>query len=419
MKKKKSNNGFEFCEVCKLNHNQGKKHKYIPNHKKSLEAVLTRFRSKLVDLRFFLKNPTPLRPDQASPNRLWCIFCQLDILELHSFLTGENAIAHLASEDHLKKLKGFLWKYGGGMDKLDFFRITEVDFAKWRKECMTSKNVVASEESYGLLLGPSNDIHNELNSGYVNCVAIDNMHADNINFSNCVVPLQNHTYERSQIYDSELPITCGGNMGSEGKANSSCVINSSKYEVTKRSTPLFPTANLSSHPPFNGSVPLYEKTAKRETTLEISTSVQEDIIGNVHSGAPPPWLNVIQQNQPDFVSKSGENFLHSVYQKRKSSKLNPNRVGAAWAERRKLEMELEKKGEVVMNNADAKWLPNFGRVWQSGSRKESRKEFQMENKPSGILESQSQSVIQLQPYISKRMRKDLGDFTLEQPCSSE
>ena len=41
-----------------------------------------------------------------------------------------NAIKHLASKDHLKNLKHFLWKYGGGMDKLDSFRITEPELAK-------------------------------------------------------------------------------------------------------------------------------------------------------------------------------------------------------------------------------------------------------------------------------------------------
>ncbi|CAH9146497.1 unnamed protein product [Cuscuta epithymum] len=152
--------------------------------------------------------------------------------------------------------------------------------------------------------------------------------------------------------------------------------------------------------------------------IEISISAEEAIIGNVHSGAPPPWLDAFEQNQMDSLSKSGQNGLDSLCQKSKCSKLNPKRVGAAWAEKRKLEMELEKKGELVMKNADANWLPNFGRVWQTGSRKESRKEFQIEKKLSGKIESQSSSVIQLQPYISKRMRKDLVDIP-EQPSSPE
>lgn len=41
-----------------------------------------------------------------------------------------SAIEHLASEEHWKRVKGFMWKYGGGMDRVDSFRIAEVDYAK-------------------------------------------------------------------------------------------------------------------------------------------------------------------------------------------------------------------------------------------------------------------------------------------------
>lgn len=43
---------------------------------------------------------------------------------------SDNAIRHLSGADHMKKVKGFLWKYGGGMDKVDTLRITETDFTK-------------------------------------------------------------------------------------------------------------------------------------------------------------------------------------------------------------------------------------------------------------------------------------------------
>lgn len=45
-------------------------------------------------------------------------------------MNSYNAINHLASADHLKNLKHFLWKYGGGMDGLDTLRISEADVAK-------------------------------------------------------------------------------------------------------------------------------------------------------------------------------------------------------------------------------------------------------------------------------------------------
>lgn len=123
-------------------------------------------------------------------------------------------------------------------------------------------------------------------------------------------------------------------------------------------------------------------------------------------GALPPW----------FEEEAGEKYindgLNSVSRTKgfgslenkpkKSSKLNPKRVGAAWAERRKIEMEKEKRGETVTDFA-SDWLPNFGRVWQSGSRKESRIEFEKEKQKLMKLGEQSEVAIEIQPYVSKRM----------------
>lgn len=142
-------------------------------------------------------------------------------------------------------------------------------------------------------------------------------------------------------------------------------------------------------------------TTVLQNLTQITSLPREATEGNVHTGAPPPWFDATEGNQRDVRLKP--EFSNFVSHSGKSSKLNPKRVGAAWAERRKKELELEKKGELVTNNFDANWLPNFGRVWQSGTRKESRKEFHKENKSSIEVESKSEKPILLQPYISKRM----------------
>lgn len=129
--------------------------------------------------------------------------------------------------------------------------------------------------------------------------------------------------------------------------------------------------------------------------------------GNVHSGAPPPWFETTEgvQMHPKLVL--GDLVSHSN-KSGKNKKLNPKRVGAAWAEKRKIEMEMEKRGEIVRNECDANWLPNFGRVWQSGSRRESRKEFEKEKQELSNVEAQPEMPIKIQPYVSKRMRMDNG-----------
>lgn len=137
---------------------------------------------------------------------------------------------------------------------------------------------------------------------------------------------------------------------------------------------------------------------------QICSKSPEEAEGNVHSGAPPPWFEATEGNKINVLQKPGFGSLTSPINKSgKSHKLNPKRVGAAWAERRKIELEMEKRGEIVTSNCDVNWLPNFGRVWQSGSRKESRKEFETEKQKLPKVENQSDLSIKIQPYISKRM----------------
>lgn len=83
-KKNKNMDVFEFCKVCNLNQDQGRRHIYFPNHKRALSSFFTRFLRKISDVRFFLKNPTVLHPELASRNRFWCVFCESDIDELGS-----------------------------------------------------------------------------------------------------------------------------------------------------------------------------------------------------------------------------------------------------------------------------------------------------------------------------------------------
>lgn len=137
---------------------------------------------------------------------------------------------------------------------------------------------------------------------------------------------------------------------------------------------------------------------------QISHIPHEGTEGNVHTGAPPPWFDLSQGNQLDSTRRPEPSNLKSP-KSGKSSRLNPKRVGAAWAERRKLELELEKRGEPLTNTFNPNWLPNFGRVWQSGTRKDSRKEFQMESTLSYKEDVESENRMPLQPYISKKMVK--------------
>ncbi|CAI9780433.1 unnamed protein product [Fraxinus pennsylvanica] len=88
-----------------------------------------------------------------------------------------------------------------------------------------------------------------------------------------------------------------------------------------------------------------------QNLTQITFSPREAAEGNVHTGAPPPWFDATEVDQLD-VTQNGLELLG---------------------------------------------------VWQSGTRKESRKEFYMENKTSLKVETQSENPVSLQPYVSKRM----------------
>ncbi|GMH16729.1 hypothetical protein Nepgr_018570 [Nepenthes gracilis] len=424
-KKVKKKDEFEFCQVCRINHEQGRRHNYFPSHANALSLLFSRFHKKVVDARFFLKNPNFIHPEHAAHNRFWCVFCDCDVDELGSTFASGNAIEHLASGDHLKNLKHFLWKYGGGMDRVDSFRITEADLAKWEKRCevLTHETAISGEGSSGPLHRPPNDIQPD-------CVVAKNNDKNNINFLessfwNDVIPLQYSTNENYQVYHEEMsPVANFGPLllavapplSSEMLSDPNTLkSNDMTAYRSNQDSHHSDSRNISSDGCISGKSAYKNKRmaggdsgSQGFQNLTCISWGFEESKRNVHSGAPPPWFEATKDaNESCQWDRVGMNSVVSRPSKsQKSSKLNPKRVGAAWAERRKIELEMEKKGEVIANSSEVEWLPNFGRVWQSGSRKESRKEFEKEKHKLPKDEAPSQTVIKMQPYVSKRMKRD-------------
>ncbi|KAM0937314.1 hypothetical protein DsansV1_C25g0187101 [Dioscorea sansibarensis] len=406
---------FEFCDVCNLNHDHGRRHKYLPSHLRSLSSLLSRFQSKLSDLRFFLKNPVPLRPEHSALNRIWCVFCRLDIQELDSLFACENAIEHMASEEHLKNLKDVLWKHGGGMERVDSFRVSESDLSKWKKEC--ERSLVASKQPIGPLPGPSKDIQFEHESGHTDSVE-NNSLIFNSSISHNVMPLQSHTYQERWKYFPDgsrataahaapmsgslsLPSThlqgASSNDAAYNPGNQVPYIGINRNDLAAYSLPS--GEGQRKFPRDNGNY-----VTQKLTPLPLCSNGNQE---NVHTGGAPPWLLSSEEKDVNLASKRC--LLDSIgsstaAQNGRSKKLNPKRVGAAWAEKRRVELELEKQGKITQKPHDANWLPNFGRVWQAGTRKESRKEFEKEKRKLFKEDQQSDTSFIVQPYLSKRMR---------------
>nr|XP_023413975.1 coiled-coil domain-containing protein 84 isoform X2 [Loxodonta africana] len=87
-------------------------------------------------------------------------------------------------------------------------------------------------------------------------------------------------------------------------------------------------------------------------------------VGNIHSGATPPWMVQDEENSPGSqqIGPSYEEFLKEK-EKEKLKKLPPDRVGANFDH---------------SSSTNACWLPSFGRVWNNGRRWQSRHQFKTE-----------------------------------------
>ncbi|XP_021737353.1 TITAN-like protein, partial [Chenopodium quinoa] len=408
---------FEFCKICRINHNQGRRHNSFPRHTNSLSSLFTRFHQKLSFVKSSLRNPSFVLSSSDSPDRLWCIFCDSDIVESDSAFVCGNVIEHLASDDHLKNLKHFLWKYGGGMNKVDSFRIT-VELAEWKKRCAVLKKDVPPSRSS---LGQSYDI--QTNYEFMNNSNINNIHFLESRLLKDVIPLQYGTNENYQVYHSD--ISQAGEVSSSAydvaphttwtpehhmeTQSLTCMSQSRQQPLASSVENVFADGLVKTGVCQKQSIVSREPFTEGYHSLSRISSGGMDVMnGNVHSGALPPWLEGFEACNEHEQSR-GPKVNVTEKNRKKTNKLNPKRVGAAWAEKRKAELEMEKRGEIIANCSDANWLPNFGGVWQSGSRKESMKEFKKEKLNVLKAESKVESEMKLHPYISKRMRQDTND----------
>ncbi|XP_021775880.1 TITAN-like protein [Chenopodium quinoa] len=409
---------YEFCKLCRINHNQGRRHNFFPRHTNSLSSLFTRFHQKLSIVKSSLRNPSFVLSSSDSPDHLWCIFCDSDIVESDSAFVCGNLIEHLASEDHLKNLKHFLWKYGGGMNKVDSFRITEDELAEWKKRCaVLKKDAPPSRSSHG----QSNDI--QTNYEIINTSNINNIPFLESRLSKDVMPLQYATNENYQVYHSD--ISQAGEVSSSAHDLAShttwtpehhmetqsltCMSQSRQQPLVSSMKDFFADALVKTRVCQKQSIASREPFTEGYHSLSRISCEGMDVKNeNVHSGARPPWLEGFEACNEHEQSR-GPKVNVTEKNSKKTNKLNPKRVGAAWAEKRKLELEMEKRGEIIANSSDANWLPNFGGVWQSGSRKESMKGFKKEKLNVPKAESKVESETKLHPYISKRMRQGTND----------
>lgn len=101
--------------------------------------------------------------------------------------------------------------------------------------------------------------------------------------------------------------------------------------------------------------------AKGDGLTFIGSHIYNRNEGNVHSGAPPPWLLSSEEEATSGeIGPTIESYTAHL-EREKKKKLPANRVGAKFDHQQ---------------STDQAWLPSFGRVWSKGGRQQSKKFFQ-------------------------------------------
>ncbi|KAG6548422.1 hypothetical protein Mapa_009909 [Marchantia paleacea] len=454
---------YQFCRVCRQNHNQGKGHRFSTKHKLRVEALLKKFQKNIQEVKFFLKNAMRLRDDFGNRSKFWCNFCEQETSEDKSEFACAETIRHLASKAHVEAVKSFWFENGGDVGKRSSFHFSEIDFDKWEEAC----RMAPLQDGHDSHRNQMNNIHSD--RSIADAASTENVNENSIVFGSslAVKPL-------SVLTDQSFQHSCLPNGKVQFAAATSSqpgTVNELKKPYADNGTHPDGKSLIQDAPAFPGQLrwqlqvatpaePLlsgqgYSKSQSSPSSLlgfhngkqmwsgslvnngsigGVSVSLRQTenelgqgftVIrppslnpgeGNVHSGALPPWIRhdtgQRSQVQPSVSHYLGSSLPLSRTQERKLTKLrNPNRVGAAWAEQRRAEMEREHAGEVVEKcvPGSATWLPNFGRVWQSGSRRETRKEFESEKRSERKKRPRGESRrtldnTKLRPYVSKRQR---------------
>ncbi|CAH3164255.1 unnamed protein product [Porites evermanni] len=127
---------FLFCPVCRLNHDQGRKHIYTRKHKTSLGKILLKFGKKVDEARKFLKKPSVEDGELEPGSRFWCHFCgenvDKHVTDRQVSIKYGGVFEHFASEGHRKNVHNYWWENGADKNLKDKFLVDRDTFNSYK-----------------------------------------------------------------------------------------------------------------------------------------------------------------------------------------------------------------------------------------------------------------------------------------------
>uniref|UniRef100_A0A7N5K800 Centrosomal AT-AC splicing factor n=1 Tax=Ailuropoda melanoleuca TaxID=9646 RepID=A0A7N5K800_AILME len=257
--------------------------------------------------------------------RCWCLCCGCDVRKhlSHGNLTVLHGglLEHLASPEHKKATNRFWWENKAEFQMKEKFLISPQDYARFKKSMVKGLDTYEEKEDE----------------------VIKEMAAQIREVEHSRQELVRSVLEPQAVPDPEDGSSALGSW----KGTNSLVASTSQQPS---SVDLPPTPELD----------------WMETGQPLTFIGHQDTpgIGNIHSGATPPWM--VQDEEHSSVNQqigpSYEEFLKEK-EKQKLKKLPPDRVGANFDH---------------SSSTSVGWLPSFGRVWNNGRRWQSRHQFKTE-----------------------------------------
>ncbi|KAL9965580.1 hypothetical protein ACROYT_G029401 [Oculina patagonica] len=359
---------FVFCTLCRLNHDQGRKHIFSRKHKALLGKTLMKFGKKVNEARKFLKKPSVEDGELEPGSRFWCHFCSENvnkhITDRDVTIKYGGVFEHFASESHRKNTHKYWWENGADKNLKSKFLVDKETFRSYKAEVDKKLQEFETQMEEKRQKAVSRIKQKEV--------------------------LQAHTSQQPpeiQVTPDVVYKTVQNEQGilqnPKGWHEGQRVWGGGIVKYRPGSTQWFPWIMDSIDDASKSPTSLNDAMATQFQTAEafgenltcIGIPELKKGEGNVHTGATPPWLREDDEDDGDsqtgnttckeVIGPSYDEFKKHVERMKKINNKNPQRVGA----------NFDRKKETSDD-----WLPSFGRVWNQGPRWQSRNDFRGENK---------------------------------------
>ncbi|ORY05841.1 hypothetical protein K493DRAFT_333349 [Basidiobolus meristosporus CBS 931.73] len=390
---------YDYCPICKRNHSDGKRHLFSKSHQEKLDTLIGKQIEKYKKFKIFLKDVTPIVDETKQPE-LWCIFCEREVFpssdessEFH--LVCSHIFEHMADQEHQECLNSYFKRFKAKQQYKEEFKLTpkalnnfyqkgerkikelkeKLELEQKRKEIAQKKREIEAiisqaptstqlelplvhetvMSSLGVLQNPTGWHGNQRVWGG-GIVKFKKAHQ----WIPWPIDLDDEGRDSTAAYMGNWVINSKAKAGNEGEENDSTRFDDEHvYKLYE-----YDSAEEQEDDGEIDAGPSRASRAQAPRLTAIQVPALKSGENNVHTeGSIPPWLqdddDEAEGSRNNAIGPSIDVFLKAKELERKS-KLNPERIGA--------EFDRTKK-------AGKYWVPNFGRVWNTGPRKESRMEY--------------------------------------------